>query len=201
MQTQHNTTHTHRSSSRAQRQQLDYFLKAHWQKKKMLQRYERGNENFTSGESYRKSNKVRLQVRRTEWNITPHNQHLPDQYSSHRRDQLPGFVLLPSVCLSKREENWNPCSSSYCAQLISRTLYARVVLAAGGFAPPPRRTSHIREIKKSARFRRGEPNPTALIGRLNDDDSQCETRPEGHRPAVTNERRNLKEREERGFSL
>lgn len=129
----------------------------------MLQRYERGNENFTSGESYRKSNKVRLQVRRTEWNITPHNQRLPDQYSSHRRDRLPGFVLLPSVCLSKWEENWNPCSSSYCTQLISRTPYGGVVLAAGGFAPPTRRTSHIREIKKSARFRRGVPNvPTAL---------------------------------------
>lgn len=114
----------------------------------MLQRYERGNENFTSGESYRKSNKVCLQVRRTEWNITPHNQRLPDQYSSHRRDRLPGLVLLPPVCLSKREENWNPCSSSYCAQLISRTAYGGVVLAAGGFAPPPRRTGHIREIKK-----------------------------------------------------
>lgn len=98
------TQHTHRSSPRPQRQQLDYFLKAHWQKKTiMLRRYERGNENFTSWESYRKSNKVRLQVRKTEWNITPHNQCLPDQYSSHCRDRLPGSVLLPSVCESGRK--------------------------------------------------------------------------------------------------
>lgn len=61
---------------------------------------------------------------------------------------------------------------------------------------------HTGNKKKSARFRRGEPNvPTALIGRLNDDDSQRETRQEGHGPAVTSERRNLKEREERVFSL
>lgn len=68
----------------------------------MLHGYERGNENFTSGESYRKSNKVCLQVRRTEWNITPHNQRLPDQYSSHRRGQLPAsFYYHPFVCQSE----------------------------------------------------------------------------------------------------
>lgn len=162
----------------------------------MLQRYERGNENFTSGESYRKSNKVCLQVRRTEWNITPHNQRLPDQYSSRRRDRLPGFVLLPSVCLSKWEENWNPCSSSHCARLISRAADGRVALAAGGFAPP---VATYRKWNKAC-GREGDPNATAaLIGRLNDDDCQCETRG----PAVTDEMCYLdyrEEQEERGLA-
>lgn len=153
-----NTTQT-QQNTRDTQEQLQGAAATAWllfkcplTKKKKLQRYERGNENFTSGESYRKSNKVCLQVRRTEWNITPHNQRLPDQYSSHRRDRLPGFVLLPSVCLSKRGENWNPCSWSHCAHLISRMPYGRVALAAGGFASPPQPSSHVQVIK-SARLR------------------------------------------------
>lgn len=166
MQTQHNTTHTHRSSSRAQRQQLDYFLKAHWQKKKKKCCKDMNAVMRISLLGSRTENLIKCACRWEGLNeilLLIISVYLINIHHTAETGYPASSYYHPFVCQSGRKIEIPAARAivrnSSAARRTAGSCLQQVVLP----PPPARRTSHIRKIKKSARFRRGEPNvPTAL---------------------------------------